>query len=215
MGVSTGMESTNGMPIREHWDRVYSSHADQDLSWFEATPSISLDLLLTPSLKKEGAILDVGGGSSRLVDALLDREFVNVSVLDIAEPALEISRARLGERASLVRWIAADITQWEADTAYNAWHDRATFHFLIEEQARRAYVGAMQKVLLPGAIVVIGTFSTLGPPQCSGLPVQRYSAQSLAAELGDGFRWTATRKLEHITPSGNMQHFQFSRFVRE
>jgi ubiquinone/menaquinone biosynthesis C-methylase UbiE len=209
------MGSINGTHIREHWERLYSSQPEEDLSWYEATPSISLDLLLTPSLKKDGAILDVGGGCSRLVDALLDRGFVNVSVLDVVESALKMSQERLGDRAAQVQWIAADITHWYTDTKYNAWHDRAAFHFLIEEAARRAYVEAMERTLLPGAIVVIGTFSTLGPDRCSGLPVMRYSAQSLAAELGDGFRWTATRKLEHVTPSGEMQHFQFSRFVRE
>ena len=205
----------SAMQVREHWERIYSSHSEEDLSWFEPTPSISLDLLLTPSLKKDGAILDVGGGSSRLADALIDRGFTNVTVLDLATPALEKSKTRLGDRASLVRWITADITGWQADTAYNAWHDRAVFHFLVEEDARRAYVAAMEKFLVPGALVVIGTHSTLGPERCSGLPVRRYSAHSLAAELGDGFRWTATRKLEHITPSGEMRHFQFSRFVRE
>lgn len=210
-----GTERSDAGSTREHWERIYSSHPDRELSWFEPVPSISLDLLLTPSLKKDAAILDVGGGSSRLPDALLDREFTNVTVLDIADSALQVSRARLGDRASRVRWIAADILDWEPDNPYNAWHDRAVFHFLLEEHARRAYVAAMERCLLPGSLVVIGTFSTLGPERCSGLPVQRYSAQSLAAELGDGFRWTATRKLEHTTPSGSMQHFQFSRFVRE
>ena len=209
------MESSDRMHLREHWERHYSSRSEEELSWFEPAPSISLDLLLTPSLKKDSAILDVGGGSSRLVDALLDRGFANIHVLDIASPALEMSKSRLGERASLVNWIPADITQWEAETTYNAWHDRAVFHFLAADRDRRAYVAAMEKFLVPGALVVIGTFSTLGPERCSGLPVQRYSAHSLAAELGDGFRWTATRKMEHITPAGEMQHFQFSRFVRE
>lgn len=209
------MQNSNAVAIREHWEKIYSSHSEEELSWFEAAPSISLDLLLTPSLKKDAAILDVGGGTSRLPDALLDRGFTNVTVLDIAQSALEISKARLGERSSQVKWICADITNWEAATLYNAWHDRAVFHFLVDENARRAYVEAMERFLAPGALVVIGTHSTLGPERCSGLPVQRYSAQSLAAELGDGFRWTATRKLEHITPSGEMRHFQFSRFVRE
>jgi len=209
------MENMSAMQVREHWEGIYSTHSEEDLSWFEPVPSISLDLLLTPSLKKDGAILDVGGGTSRLVDALLDRGFENITVLDVAPSALEISKARLGDRASRVRWIAADITQWEADTVYSAWHDRAVFHFLVDQEARRAYLAAMERCLAPGALVVIGTFSTLGPERCSGLPVMRYSAHSLAAELGDGFRWTATRKLEHVTPSGAMQHFQFSRFVRE
>jgi len=207
--------STANEVFREHWQKVYASRSAEEMSWFEPEPFLSLDLLLAPSLTKDAAILDVGGGASRLPDALLDRGFTQISVLDIADSALEQSRLRLGPRASQVRWITANITRWEPDSAYAAWHDRAVFHFLTDPEDRQAYIAAMQKALLPGGLVVIGTFSTLGPERCSGLPVQRYSAQSLAGELGDAFRWTATRKLEHMTPSGQMQHFQFSRFVRE
>ncbi|MHB8302413.1 MAG: class I SAM-dependent methyltransferase [Acidobacteriaceae bacterium] len=209
------MDSTPAIDLREYWQRIYSSHPEEELSWFEPFPSISLDMLLAPSLKSDRPVLDVGSGASRLPDVLLDRGFTQLSVLDIAEGALDITRVRLGSRASMVRWICADVTHWEPESIYSAWHDRAVFHFLTGESDRRAYIAAMEKALVPGGLAVIGTFSTLGPERCSGLPVQRYSAQSLSEELGEGFRWTATRKLEHMTPSGQMQHFQFSRFVRE
>lgn len=202
-------------PSREHWQQIYATHDEERLSWFEPTPSISLDMLMAPSLKKDAPILDVGGGASRLVDGLLDRGFTQLSVLDIADAALEKSKGRLADRAAQVRWMTADITQWEPDRNYGAWHDRAVFHFLTTEQQRLDYRATMEKAVLPGGLVVIGTFSTLGPERCSGLPVQRYSAQSLSAELGDAFRWTATRKMEHSTPTGQVQIFQFSRFVRE
>ena len=198
----------------EHWQRVYAARSEEELSWYEPVPGISLDLLLTPSLQKDAKILDVGGGASHLVDALLDRGFTQVSVLDIAESALEKSHSRLAEKASWVHWIVADITQWQSEKKYNAWHDRAVFHFLTTEQDRRAYRAAMENALLPGGIVVIGTFALDGPERCSGLPVQRYSPESLSAELGDAFRWTASRKVEHTTQAGKVQRFQFSRFVR-
>ena len=199
----------------DHWQQVYAARNEEDLSWFEPVPGISLDLLLTPSLQKDAEILDVGGGASHLVDALLDRGFIHVSVLDIAASALEKSQSRLAEKASSVRWILSDITQWQPEKKYNAWHDRAVFHFLSTEQDRRSYRAAMEKAVVPGGIVVIGTFALDGPERCSGLPVQRYSPESLSAELGDAFRWTATRRMEHTTPAGKVQRFQFSRFIRE
>jgi SAM-dependent methyltransferase len=200
---------------REHWQRMYSTRQEQELSWFEDAPGISLELLLTPTLTKDAPILDVGGGASRLVDALLDRGFTDLTVLDISETALEKSKLRLAARASQVRWIAADITTWEPDRAYRAWHDRAVFHFLTEEEQRRAYRSALEKTVIPGGIVVIGTFALDGPERCSGLPVRRYSPESLAAELGRAFRLTAVRMAEHGTPAGKVQRFQFSRFFRE
>lgn len=205
----------NEISTRDHWQEIYSSRNDEELSWFESAPSISLDLLLAPSLTSEMPVLDVGGGSSRFVDALLDRGFTDVTVLDIAEASLEKSKIRLGERADRVHWIAADISTWEPDRKYAAWHDRAMFHFLTTKRQRWDYRTTMENAVQSGGLVVIGTFSTLGPERCSGLPVQRYSALTLSEELGDRFRWTVTRKIEHTTPGGDMQHFQFSRFVRE
>lgn len=209
------MDQLSSISPKEHWQQVYAARPEAELSWFESVPNISLDILLTPSVHRKSFILDVGGGTSRLVDALLDRSFTQLTVLDIADTALETSKQRLGERASRVRWIAADITQWQPDSLYSAWHDRAVFHFLTTEEQRRAYRAAMEKAVEPGGIVVIGTFALDGPERCSGLPVQRYSAKSLAAELGDAFRWTATRRIEHTTPAGNAQRFQYSRFIYE
>lgn len=205
----------NEISSRDHWQEIYSSRNDEELSWFEPAPSISLDLLLAPSVMPEMPVLDVGGGSSRLVDTLLDRGFKDITVLDIAEASLEKSKRRLANRADQVHWIAADIATWEPDRKYAAWHDRAMFHFLTTRRQRWDYRTTMENAVQSGGLVVIGTFSTLGPEKCSGLPVQRYSALTLSEELGDRFRWTATRKVEHLTPAGKMQHFQFSRFVRE
>lgn len=199
---------------REHWQRIYSTRRERELSWFEDAPAVSLELLLTPELPKTAPILDVGGGTSRMADALLDRGFTEVSVLDISEAALEKSKLRLADRAAQVRWIAADILQWEPDRAYRVWHDRAVFHFLIADEQRRAYRSTLEKSIAPGGIVVIGTFAPDGPVRCSGLPVRRYSPEDLAAELGPAFCSTAVRMAEHVTPAGKVQRFQFSRLVR-
>ncbi|MGB8477236.1 MAG: class I SAM-dependent methyltransferase [Acidobacteriaceae bacterium] len=199
----------------EHWNQMYSTRQEQELSWFEKAPSISLELLLTPRVDIHAPVLDVGGGASRLVDALLDRGFTQPAVLDISAAALEKSKRRLAHRASQVRWIVTDITTWEPDQQYRAWHDRAVFHFLTTEEQRLAYRSALEHAVAPGGTVVIGTFALDGPERCSGLPVRRYSPESLAAELGPAFACTAVRCIDHATPAGKVQHFQFSRFDRK
>ncbi len=199
----------------EHWQQMYSTRQEQELSWFEDAPNISLELLLTPQLDKDAPVLDIGGGASRLADALLDRGFTQPTVLDISEAALEKSKLRLANRASQVRWITADITRWEPDREYRAWHDRAVFHFFTEEEQRLAYRSALEKALTPGGVVVIGTFALDGPERCSGLPVRRYSPETLTAELGRSFSLATVRMVDHVTPAGKMQRFQFSRFVRK
>jgi SAM-dependent methyltransferase len=205
----------NEFQAREHWQQMYSTRQEQKLSWFEEAPGVSLELLLTPQLDTGAQVLDVGGGASRLVDALLDRGFNRPSVLDISEAALEKSKLRLAGRASQVHWIVADITTWEPDRTYRAWHDRAVFHFLTTEEQRLAYRAVLEKTVAPGGIVVMGTFALDGPERCSCLPVQRYSPESLAAELGRSFSLTTVRMVDHVTPAGKTQRFQFSRFARE
>lgn len=205
----------NELHAREHWNQMYSTRQEQQLSWFEETPAISIELLLTPKLDIHAPVLDVGGGTSRLVDALLDRGFTQPAVLDISAAALEESKRRLVTRASQVRWIVADITTWEPDGQYSAWHDRAVFHFLTAEEQRLAYRAALEQAVVPGGVVVIGTFALDGPERCSGLPVRRYSPESLAAELGPAFACTAVRSTDHATPAGKVQRFQFSRFDRK
>ncbi len=204
----------NPVQLQEHWNEMYSTRQEQELSWFEETPAVSLELLLTPQLDIHAPVLDVGGGSSRLIDALLNRGFTQPSVLDISTAALEKVKKRLGKQVSQVRWMVADITTWEPDRPYSAWHDRAVFHFLTMEAQRLAYRSILERTVVPGGIVVIGTFALDGPERCSGLPVQRYSPQSLAAELGPKFVCRAVRSVDHGTPGGKVQRFQFSRFER-
>jgi trans-aconitate methyltransferase len=162
----------------------------------------------------EAAIIDIGGGASRLVDALLARGFQDITVLDLSESALGAAKARLGLRANQVQWVVADVTTWEPPQTYDLWHDRAAFHFLTEEAARSAYVDRLRKALKPSGHVIIGTFAPDGPQRCSELPVIRHDAESLAAILGTGFELTDTRRHKHLTPWGTTQQFQFSAFRR-
>jgi trans-aconitate methyltransferase len=195
-----------------HWQGVYSSKNETEVSWFEQSPAMSLDLIRRSGAHSGTSIIDIGGGASRLVDALLDEGYRAISVLDLSDKALSVARARLGPRASQVRWIAADATRWEPEQKYDLWHDRAAFHFLTDPDERRAYVERLLRATSPGAQVIIGTFAPDGPERCSGLPVARHDANSLQQALGDSFELEETRPYEHKTPWGSGQRFQFSRF---
>lgn len=199
---------------RAHWNEVYGQKSETEVSWFQETPQPSLDLLRLVDARLDDAIVDIGGGASRLVDHLLDRGFENLSVLDLSEAAIATARSRLGDRGSKVRWIAADVTSWESGESYDVWHDRAALHFLTDTAGQLAYATSLKKALKVGGHVIIGTFGPDGPEKCSGLPVVRYDAGRLAALLGPGFYLLDARQHEHKTPSGAVQKFQFCTFRR-
>jgi SAM-dependent methyltransferase len=197
-----------------HWQRVYAAKNEAALSWFEQVPAVSLDLIQRSGADKDTSIIDIGAGASHLVDALLDRGYRAISVLDLSQEALSIARTRLGPRAAQIRWVETDITKWEPADQYGLWHDRAAFHFLTDPNDRRAYVERLTRAVSPDGQVIIGTFGLDGPDRCSGLPVMRYDADSLKRTLGNAFELNETRPYEHRTPWGSIQRFQFSRFRR-
>jgi len=164
-------------------------------------------------VKPPASVVDVGGGASSLVDVLVERGF-RVTVLDVADAALEVSRQRLGDAASAVNWQTADITQWQPDQRYDVWHDRAVFHFLTDPKDRARYLDALKAGLQPSGAAIFATFAEDGPERCSGLPVQRYSANELAAELGSGFTLVHHARETHHTPWGSDQSFTWAGFRR-
>ena len=195
----------------EHWEQVYRTRAPEQVSWYQPEARISLDLIRRVAREPAAAILDVGGGASRLVDGLLDAGYRDITVLDLAPEALAVARARLGERAGAVRWTAGDITSAELPAAaYDIWHDRAVFHFLTDAVDRNSYLAQVKRALKPGGHLVMATFALDGPPRCSGLDVVRYSAESLRDALGPGFDLIDSVREEHRTPSGAIQRFQYS-----
>ena len=166
----------SSMERRAHWEKVYRTKGENEVSWFQKSPSISLELIRATGVGINASIIDIGGGASRLVDALLDEGFTTITVLDLSEKALETSKARLGERsATNVKWVAADVTKWEPLQTYDVWHDRAAFHFLTDAADRAAYADRILRAVRPGGYVIIGTFAVDGPERCSGLPVVRYT----------------------------------------
>jgi 2-polyprenyl-3-methyl-5-hydroxy-6-metoxy-1,4-benzoquinol methylase len=197
-----------------HWQTVYTTKGENEVSWFEENPAISLALLDAAGITTESAVIDIGGGASRLVDELIARGLRNVTVLDLSEAALQTAKDRLGHRAKDVNWIVDDVTAWKPSGQFDIWHDRAAFHFLTEEKDRQAYVDRLKAALRAGGQAIIGTFSLEGPEKCSGLPIVRYDARSLTAVLGPSFELIESRKIEHQTPWGSVQKFQFGRFIR-
>ena len=196
---------------RSHWDGVYSTKSEDAVSWFEPSPDISLALLREAGLQTDMAVVDIGGGASRLVDALVALPVADITVLDVSAAALRTAQARL-PAGSTVQWIAADVTTWLPDRRYHLWHDRAAFHFLTEDRDQAAYVATLKRALRPGGRAIIGTFALDGPEKCSGLPVARYDPDSLQAVLGDDFKLLFSRRHDHSTPWGTSQRFQFSTF---
>lgn len=196
-----------------HWQRVYTSKEENQLSWHEDAPALSLVLLGEAGLRPEMAVVDIGGGTSRLVDALVARKQTHVTVLDLSPAALETAKKRLAG-AGNVEWVAGDVTEWQPKRSYDLWHDRAAFHFLTAPEDQRAYVRVMARALKTGGRAVIGTFALDGPEKCSGLPVARHDAASLRAVLGEGFSLISTRRNEHTTPWGAVQQFQFGTFEK-
>lgn len=197
-----------------HWDKVYATKGEAEVSWFQDRPTISLDMIRAANPDHRAAIIDVGGGASRLVDALLQDGYRDVTVLDLSANALDAAKKRIGAAASKVDWIVADATAWRPAKTHDVWHDRAAFHFLTDPYDRAAYVERLRAAIAPGGHIIIATFAPDGPEKCSGLPVQRHDSASLAAELGPEFELVETRSEVHHTPWNSTQAFQFSRFRR-
>ncbi|MCP3379371.1 class I SAM-dependent methyltransferase [Bradyrhizobium sp. CCGUVB4N] len=203
------------MPDRTtHWDNVYATKGEAEVSWFQDSPAISLEMIRVAHPDHHAAIIDVGGGASRLVDALLQDGYRDIAVLDLSANALDAARKRIGAAASTIDWIVADATTWQPAKTWDIWHDRAAFHFLTDPHDRAAYVERLRSAVAPDGHVIIATFAPNGPEKCSGLPVQRHDSASLSAELGPEFELIETRSEVHHTPWHSTQAFQFSRFRR-
>ena len=202
-----------GVEPRSHWDRVYAAKDAAEVTWYQPHHAMSLQLIAETGVGASTSIIDVGGGTSTLVDDLLERGFTRLTVLDVSPVAIDHAKKRLGSRASEITWLEADVTQAELPPGgYDLWHDRAVFHFLTLPEQRAAYVVAVARALKPGGHLVLSTFGPEGPRSCSGLEVVRYSPDSLLRELGDGFELLKSVTEQHRAPSGARQQFVYCHF---
>ena len=198
------------MQAKDHWERVYTTKSANAVSWYEEHAEHSLRLIQGTGVGTSADLIDIGGGASTLVDDLLDAGYSRLTVLDLSAAALAAAQKRLGQLASRVQWLEADITTVVLPArAYDVWHDRAVFHFLTGAEQRAAYVQAVLRAMRPGGHVIVATFADDGPEQCSGLPVRRYSPGDLHAEFGQPFELLKHEREEHHTPFGTIQKFVY------
>jgi ubiquinone/menaquinone biosynthesis C-methylase UbiE len=197
------------MDVRTHW-RVYKTKAPDAVSWYRPHLETSLALIERTATGPSSGIIDVGGGESTLADDLLSRGHQHVTILDISETAIDVCKKRIGEAASRIHWIVADVTRTELDAStYNLWHDRAVFHFLTTMEQRIAYVRNVARSVKRGGHVIVSTFGPEGPKKCSGLAVIRYDANSLHDQFGARFHLVESSQELHQTPFGTTQQFLY------
>jgi SAM-dependent methyltransferase len=199
---------------RAHWEQTYAEKAPDRVSWFQEVPVRSLQLVEAAELGPTAGIIDIGGGASNLAAKLLRSGYTDVTVADISGGALDRARDALAPDSWRVHWLQADVRTYEFARTFDLWHDRAVFHFMVTAKDREAYLAGLRRALAPGGHVVILTFGPAGPQECSGLPVQRYDADTLQATLGTEFRILSSGLEAHRTPSGNEQQFLYAHLVR-
>ncbi len=199
---------------KEHWEKIYDTKEETDFSWFQPYPKTSIEFIKLFNLPKSAKIIDIGGGDSHLVDALIELGYTNIYVLDISVKAIERARQRLGNKAAIVHWIVSDVTEFESEVQFDFWHDRAAFHFLTNDHQVITYLSILQKNLIPNGYLVLGTFAESGPKKCSGLEIRQYSKVSMSALFEKNFKRIKCIEENHSTPFNTVQDFVFCSFQK-
>ena len=199
---------------KKHWENIYQTKDLKDVSWYQPTPTTSLDFLKQFNIPTTAKIIDIGGGDSFLVDHLLDLGYTDLTVLDISAASLDRAKQRLGDRATKVKWIVADAATFKPTEQYDFWHDRAAFHFLTQEQEITNYIDTIQKSIKPTGVLVIGTFSEQGPKKCSGIEIKQYSETTMTDRLKKFFEKVKCITVDHQTPFDTIQNFIFCSFKK-
>ena len=201
--------------LEDHWQNVYDKKNENEVSWYQKSPKLSLEFVKSLNLSLDAEIIDIGAGESRLVDNLLEMGFVNLSVLDISSKSIEKTKKRLGLKSKLVNWIVSDINNFNPTKIYDLWHDRAAFHFLKDSEEIDNYVKLVKSSLHNQGNLIIATFSENGPLKCSGLEVSRYSENSISDLFNNDFELIKSQKSIHKTPFSTSQEFLFSKFKKK
>lgn len=200
---------------QQHWEKIYSTKAEEEVSWFQPYPKTSMAFVDLFNLPFTANIIDIGGGDSHFADALLAKGYQNIWVLDISANAIERAKKRLGEKASIVHWIVSDVAEFIPPVQFDFWHDRAAFHFLTTEEKIYKYVSIAEDAIKQNGYLILGTFSENGPKKCSGLEVKQYSEASMSARFEIAFKRIKCIREDHITPSNIIQNFLFCSFQKK
>lgn len=207
------MKNSENEGYKNHWENVYETKNSNEVSWTQEIPETSLELIQNAAADKTSKIIDIGGGDGTLIDFLLERGFESLSILDISSKALQKAKKRLGSKAEHVQFITSDIREFETEATYEIWHDRATFHFLTEENDIKKYVDIVKNAV--SHTMIIGAFSFEGPQKCSGLPIVQYDAERLQNVFLEDFELIRSFKQNHITPFNTVQNFIFCQFKKK
>lgn len=201
---------------KRHWENIYQSKdTTREVSWYQDFPKTSIDVIQSIGTDKSSNIIDVGGGDSKLVDKLLELGFNNIFVLDISGEALQKAKIRLGEKAKSITWIDTDILEFDTESRFDIWHDRATFHFLTKMEDITRYVEIAVKLIKPNGYLIMSTFSVDGPKKCSGLDITQYSEDSIKRIFEKDFNHLKSFEETHTTPFDTKQNFLFSIFRKK
>ena len=200
---------------KAHWETVFATKAETEVSWFQAYPKTSIEFLELFDLPLDANIIDIGGGDSYFVDALLEKGYTNISVLDISANAIERAKARLGDNAKKINWIVSDVTDFEPTVTFDFWHDRAAFHFLTDDEKIYKYVSIAENAINKSGYLILGTFSENGPTKCSGLEIKQYNETSMSARFELGFNRIKCITEDHTTPFNTIQNFVFCSFQKK
>ncbi len=206
------METANN---KEHWEKVFATKSQEEVSWFEVYPKTSVEFLKLFDLPLDANIIDVGGGDSHFIDALIEMGYHNIYLLDISVKAIERVKNRLGSNADKVNYIVSDILDFQTDIKFEFWHDRAAFHFLTDEDQVNNYVGIAEKNIDRDGYLVLGTFSETGPTKCSGLEIKQYNEVSMSSRFEKSFERIKCMEENHVTPFNTIQNFLFCSFKRK
>lgn len=200
---------------KQHWENIYKNKTDLEVSWYQNQPKSSFKLIAESGIDKESAIIDIGGGNSRLADNLLQAGYKNITVLDISKKALGRSQDRLDKKAKQVKWVEADILDFSPSKKFALWHDRATFHFFTKNDQIKDYVKIASKAIRPEGFLVLATFSLSGPTSCSGLvDIRQYSEESITRVFNRNFKHLKSIHKTHTTPFNTTQDFMYTVFRR-
>lgn len=184
-------------------NEVYNKKDFDEVSWYQPKSETSLEYIRSFNLKKSVKIIDIGGGDSFLAENLLAEGYKNITVLDISEVAIDRAKSRLGDKAEKINWIVADASDFSSSEKYDLWHDRATLHFLTNEDERNNYIKALKNSLKKEGKVIIGTFSEKGPKKCIGIKVKQYSLHELSELLRTNFETLVVKHRSFSPYRGN------------
>ena len=195
----------------EHWNMIYGKYRREELGWYAPVLTTSLEWVLKHADGRDAGLVDIGGGSSTLVDELIARNFTSLTIVDISEAAIAEAKQRLAAQAGGAQFLCNDIRDPDLNLSpVQVWHDRAAFHFLQDGPEIESYLKHIESTLITGGIVILGVFSENAPPRCSGLLVNRYTLPKLKDVFSKGFELLDTKTEVHITPGKVEQEYIYT-----